>query len=292
MKILTHLLLALLATPGLAWTGSGPASGRWIEGEGKDILAERGLGGEVVGTVDEARGRVDLLYTLSLPGAPGDGVLALAFDAWTGTVHLPDARVDLRYREYGPDGETVFVADRLPRGTLRVETGYDGRWRAVLDVDVADRQDDTLWRRFDAVVLAIDPPRDGADEEASGGGYSGGGHAVASGGCDDGWDDDDDWETDDSTWGDDSGGGCDGDDWESDSDSGSSGCEGDDLDTGDSSAGCDSGGCEGDAIAGSGDRKRRSPVALRLINLVPWLLVFAAIRLMRRRRREGRTTGF
>jgi len=88
-------------------------------------------------------------------------------------------------------------------------------------------------------------------------------------------------------WSDESGG-CGGDEYddgESD-DVDSGGCEGDDVDDSAESTGDSCGGCEGDAIASAPGRPiRRSPIIARLVGWTPWLTIFVALRLMRRRRR-------
>ncbi len=281
--------LALIAPLCLAWTGGGEARGTWTEGEGKTILAERPLGGDAVVQL-APDGEVQVVATIDLPGGVGDAVLGMHLGSriWQlGPVPLDDADVDLRYTEYGEDGEVLFRGDAEPEGTVRIYGDLAGGLVIELEADLFERDDARIWRRLHAARFVVRPT--GRDEGLRDGPGDDGVNVdgVVVGGCDDGWDDDPD-----ESWSSDSSSGCEGDGLDG-GDSG--GCEGDGLDGGDSSgcagdgldsggsSGCDGGGCSGDALA-AGSGRPRSRWALRLLNWAPWVLMCLAIRLLRRRR--------
>ncbi|MCA9546349.1 MAG: hypothetical protein KC613_18215 [Myxococcales bacterium] len=275
VRAMTVAALGLMAA---GWNGSG-AGDLVVEGPG---LRPTSAAVEAVGTVD---GEVQAIVSADLPGGR-TGVLSVAVSPGAfnrGRVLLPSPHVRLGYAEYDARGLTVFLSDRVPReGRLRA---LDARFdvEVELTAEFVDRDDPHLWRRVEGLRFALVPVEGAVEDDEPVVREGGGGVVVINhhdgGGCsgDDDWDDDDGW--DDSGWdssGSSSGGGCEGDDLDSGSSSDSGGgCEGDDVDSG--------GGCEGDAIAAGPDgRPRRSRWVARAVTWLPWLLVFAFIRLARR----------
>ena len=214
-------------------------------------------------------------------------------------ITLPHPSVVLRYTVYNRKGERVFSSRMANRGEMIVETAPGG-YVILLNAEMQDR--DSIESVLSLVNLRVDAVEAGPQPQSSAGTNRPARddyydpapdvyvevHGSTSSGCDA-----DDWEDD--GWADDSSdydsAGCESDDWDdggSDYDSG--GCAGDDFDS--SSSGCagdDVGGgaamdgCEGDVIASTGGRTRRSPTIVRLLNLTPWCLAFAAIGVLRRR---------
>lgn len=279
-------LFLLLCTPLIAaWSGGGSGTGSWDRGGGASrMVALSGVA------------RFDDTLRAVVNGTVEGGAEALVFV--TVPRHLDgqalpagDARVEVAYEEYGPDGALRFAADRAEQGTVTLSSGAR---RATLRLSAVwyDAGAEDPHRRIEDATLVLEPT-DGTGDDVDDG-YHGGGSVHAGGGCDTTVDpepepyyaDDstgcegDDLDGGDDDWGGDSGGGCEGDDLSSGGDSGG-GCEGDDL--GGGSSGADSASCEGDAIASAGPA-RRSPTVVRLINQLPWLMVFVGLRLMRRRR--------
>jgi hypothetical protein len=238
------------------------------------------------------------VFTVDQPGDFG-GVLDWSVPASMADelITLPHPSVILRYTAYSKTGERVFSSRMANRGEVVVETGADG-FVFLLSAELQDRHsiESVLYLvNLRAQATDVRPgPSDHAPYRPSSGYHDDSPdlyvevHGSTSSGCDA-----DDWEDD--GWADDSSdydsAGCEGDDWDdgsSDYDGG--GCAGDDVGT--SSSGCagdDVGGgaamegCEGDAIAASHGRTRRSPTIVRLLNLTPWLMAFAAIGVLRRR---------
>ena len=278
-RLLPRLGLLLVAPLCTAWVGSGAGTGDWVEGEEKEILLERRLRGDAVVRF-EPYAEAQIIVTLPLPGVEGDAVWRLVINdrgRGVGPVQLPDRGVEVTYTEYGADGERLFSADARARGVVELSGPAAGPLTVSVALTLTDAAAPGSWRRLKGLHLSLSPAADdGPDAHPH---DSGGDHYYAAsaggGGCDSGYDDEG-YDDSDEDWGGDSGGGCDGDDLDSGGSSSGGGCEGD-------SAG--GGGCEGDAIASDGGRRRRSPWILRLINWTPWMLCFAAIRLMRRRRR-------
>jgi hypothetical protein len=301
------LMLLVLAPMCVAWTGSGSGEMDWSAGDGVHALSF-----DLMGTKE---GELHTMATLGLPDGR-DAVLSVYVEPNgidVGELDLPSPQMAMRYTEYNADGSLHFEARRDPKGSAFVRSmddGYGGR-AAVSLVDVNDATERRSLRISWALTqIAAEEPS--PVPEYGGPVYRGpvGSPPVAdSGGCSDGWDDDDEgWVADDSddNWESSDSGGCDGDDdWDSDSDddwesSDSGGCDGDDEDwssDSDDSGGCDGDdvssssssdsemGCEGDAIAaGPNGRRRRSPWIMRLVNWMPWLMVFGFVRLARRRR--------
>ncbi|MBU0553517.1 hypothetical protein KKF91_06570 [Myxococcota bacterium] len=276
--------LALLLTPALlGWTVYGEGLALWSAGEGQIIAEGQRVPLDVLGRVtpDEV---LHLEATLPLRADRGDGVLAVYMDDRLrnlGRVALPNPRVEIRYREYDPYGDLLFVAAlESARGYARLD-GY-GERDLILQLDLRG-EDGAAWRRFELVemhVRAVNPELDDALQE---------GHVVANsgGGCDDGYDDNSGYE--DEGYGHSSGGGCEGDDLDDGGGADTSsdgGCEGDDFDSGSEGAdpGCD---CEGDAVAARRGVYQRSPWIVRALNWTPWLLIYLFIQGLKRGRRRA-----
>lgn len=308
------LALALCASaPALVgWDGAGEASGALVSSPGKgEAPVRQPFRADAVGRIDADGLR--LILTITLPGA-ADAVLDLSVPrpiADGGAAALPERGVAVLYQEFGDSGASRFRAHETA-GAITVDRRWSDRIEVWLDAELEDAGAVRTVSDLHVVLGAV-----GTEAEASptGPDSSGGGVAVAAapshGGCDDWGDDDwggdgsqgggapvagdegggcegDDWESDDGGWtGGDDGGGCEGDDvgggddgWGS-SDEG--GCEGDDWDS-DSSDSSDGPDCEGDAIAAPGvGVPPRSPWPARVVRWLPWLWVWLAVRLMRRR---------
>ncbi len=262
--------LLLLAPLCGAWMGSGSGDAEWSAGHGQRVADETRLALDAVARVAPG----DVHAVLSIPLPDGDAVLTLRTTG-EGGFELPHPRVEVQYDEYDGDGEVVFaageVAGHLWVGRRRDEVAVE------LDLELRDDVDPGVWRRLAHSSFEVSPVLPlPSGYDGSGSGADDDPDVVVVGGCDEGWD----------SAADDSGGGCEGDEWDAGDDSGG-GCEGDDLDTG--GGGCD--GCEGDAIAADGcPTRRRSPLLARALLWMPWLLVFAFVRLWRSLpvRRQGR----
>ncbi len=276
--------LVLLSPLLLAWTGSGEGVVQWTAGGAEGAQESQRLPVDVVARVTPDQ-QTQMILSFALPQDVGDGILSLRLDdrlRYAGPVELPDSRVQLRYQEYGLDGEVRFRAQERLQGRILFD-GTDGRW-AEMKVLLGDAQSPT-WRsleRLEINLRPVDPAEEDepVPDEAL--------QAPGDGGCDPGWIEDDGYEDN---------------DYEDDYEEGGSGCEGDDLDDGSSDSTSDSGGCEGssdsstdssgcggDDIDTGGDsgcrasrRARRNPWLLRALNWVPWLLCFLSLRLLRRR---------
>ncbi len=270
----------LLLTPALlAWSGGGSGTGVWEGGAGRAISADMsGLaetGPETRILVNATVGDAEALIDITIPRLHlGTRVSAL------------DARITVDYREFGPDGGVLFAAEEARAGWLEVSAGPT---HVTLRMDITWHDGQGAHRRWSGVFLRMGSPSEATRDRGGSAGTAGAGCDVAvdpepepyyddGGGCEG-----DDWESDDS-WDDGSGGGCEGDDLGGGS--GSGGCEGDDLGGGDDFGG-DTGGasCEGDAIASPG-RVRRSPTAVRIFNQFPWLLTIGVLGLRPGRRRR------
>ncbi len=278
------LVLVLLSPLFGGWVATGDGDGRWSAGEGKRVVsAPQSVSFDAVARVAQGR-PTHAVLTIRLPDA--DAVLTLVVDG-RGRFQADDHRVKVQYDEYGPGGERVFRAGRVEG---RVWIDLDSGLRGALSVRLYDRTNPARWRVLDQLDFDLEAAEPEADEPSHGGAVEVHFHDDHhhDTGCDSGWDDDyDDYEADDG-YGGGSGGGCEGDDYDS-GDSGG-GCEGDDLDSGDSGGGCEGdtgggGGCEGDAIAATagGCRTRRSPWILRALNWMPYFAFAGVIGVMRRR---------
>ena len=293
------LALLLLLTPFcVGWNGSGPAV--------TDIASDRHA------SPDQFRSeavcaahtdRVEIIIVVPLLGE-GDGVLSLRFDRNTlnRDVDLPSVLVRARYREYGGDGSTRFAGAAITTGYARLS----GDPRGALDLAFDARFTDGAAVRHvvsDARLVALDWSPSGArlggvddDDTVPEGYYEGGCSGTyyesdyEDDAYDEGYEDDGGCGGDDlgDEPADDSGGGCagDDDDYSSDSDaSGDTGCGGDDDYDDDDD---DDSGCGGDdleeAIVGLLRGDGGGPWIARLIRWMPWMCIFLALRLMRRRR--------
>lgn len=291
--------LLLLAPLLAAWTTGGSGQATWSDGTRARITSV-----SVVAHGDPAEFRAVLSFR---DGEVGDALIHLRVPQRSVglTLDLAVDHVGALYVAYGPDGDKLFEEQRpldgevsiLPRGDRWVMR-LSGRW-----------SDGETIRALHGLTVWLDAPGEAHGEDYTDDTYdtydrpstsTGGGvtiHGGSNSGCDN-----DDWESEDDGWSDDSGGGCEGDDWGDDDDwddDSSGGCEGDGLGDSDSDWGDDSGGgcegddvgdsggtsCEGDAVA-AGNRPRRSPTIVRLINQLPWMLVLVGIRLVRRRERR------
>lgn len=303
LPLLLPLLLLLPCLVG--WNGSGPAV---IDIQGSAHATPDTFRSEAVcsGHPD----RLEVIIVIELPG-DGDAVLSLRIPRalHNRDLQLPYPDVRARYHEYGGDGEVRFAGERLVSGFLRAA----GNPRGALDLDfeltfgAGDAQRMIVG---DSRLVAVDwDPVSGTnrggqiDDPAPEGYYEGGCYGTYYE-SDSNYDSygEDDYGDSGSGCGDDdldddgpsgSSGGCDSsadddgyDDYGDDSDAG--GCAGDDTDSSDDSWDeDDSGGCEGDnvdaLVAGCARGGPGGPWIGRLVRWLPWLCVFLAIRLMRRR---------
>jgi len=236
--------------------------------------------------------RVHAVLNLHQPGGYG-GVLDLEFpeEYIDAVVDLPHHPVSIRYTVYDSDGDEVFFGRVPRRGQLVVESTPEGLI-LLLDAEILSSRtvgDSVSLLDLTARVAEVSapPPPPPAPVVRRSTYYEDDYyvepdvyvevHHGHSSGCDaDDWEDDG-WADDSSDY--DSGGGCEGDDLDTGSTSGG-GCEGDDIGGG---SGASMDGCEGDALANNGQRARKSPTVVRLLNFAPWFFAFLAIRLLRRR---------
>jgi hypothetical protein len=306
-----RLALALCASaPALVgWGGAGEASGALVSSPGKgEAPVHQPFRADAVGRFDADGLR--LILTITLPGA-ADAVLDLSVPrpiADGGAAALPQRGVAVLYQEFGASGASRFRAHETA-GAITVDRRWSDRIEVWLDAELEDAGAARTVSDLHVVLGAVGTE---AGAAPTGTGSSGGGVAVAAapshGGCDD-WGDDsphagggaasddgggcegDDWDSDDGGWaGSADGAGCEGDavdggddGWGSSDDGG---CEGDDWDSdsSDSSDSSDGPDCEGDAIAAPGDgAPPRSPWPARVVRWLPWLWVWLAVRLLRRR---------
>lgn len=280
-----------------AWQGAGNGLIGWAAGVAKRAGEETTVPLDVVVRVDPDQG-VHLVATLELPGPGGDGVLGLRLDraaAAERSLELPDPRVEVTYTEYTSDGRIAFEAARVTAGRLRAKGMRFEEIDLRLELDLeAPGPTGRRWRRLADTDVIVRPVVVEVDDTSPAAGAGGEPPVEAVGGCegnsydDDPYDDaEHDWESGSPS----SSGGCEGDDLGSSdgadtwSDDGG-GCEGDDVGgSSDAGEGCD-GACAGDAMAaGPGARRPRRVWAARVVGWLPWLMVFAALRLARRRAR-------
>lgn len=301
------LPLILLLPCLVGWNGSGPAVldiQRAQHGATETFRSEAVCSGHP--------DRLEVVIVVEMPG-DGDGVLSLRIprEFHNRDLELPYPDVRVRYHEYAGDGGVRFAGTRLLRGDLRVDGNPRGSLQLDFELVFTNGETERLIIG-DSRLVAIDwEPVSGTnrgrevDDPAPEGYYEGGcyGTYYESDYDDDSYYADEDYGDSGSGCGDDdldddgpsgSSGGCDSsadddgyDDYGDDSDSG--GCEGDDVDSDDSwDDSDDSGGCEGDNVdafvAGCARGGPGGPWIGRLIRWIPWMCVFLAIRLMRRRR--------
>lgn len=296
------LTLLLLLTPFcVGWNGSGPAVtdvARAQHAPPDQFRSEAVCAGH--------EDRVEIIVVVPLPG-DGDGVLSLRFDRSivNRDVDLPSLLVRARYREYGGDGSTRFRGAAISTGFARLSGDPRGALTLAFDALFVDG-DAVRHVVSDAQMVALDwtavgdsTRRSDVDDVGPDGYYESGcsGSYYESDYEDDGYNEDYDdgggcgGDDLDDEPADDSGGGCagDDDDYSSDSDaSGDTGCGGDDYDSDDYDDDDSSSGCEGDdledAIVAFVRGGGNGPWLGRVVRWLPWMCVFLAIRLMRRRR--------
>ena len=298
------LVLLLLLTPlCVGWNGSGPAV--TDISIGRHVVSEQFRTEAVCAGHDD---RIEIIVVVPLT-ADGDGVLSLRFDRdfINRDIDMPSLRVRARYREYAGDGSTLFAGATVSTGFARLAGDPRGALTMSFDAIFTDGVK-TRHVVSDARLIALDWEPDAA----SNGGTSDEPDGYYEGGCsgnyyesdyeDDGYNEsyDDDGgcggdDLDDDEPSDDSGSGCagDDDDYSTDSDaSGDTGCGGDDYDSDDDyDDDDDSSGCAGDdlddAIVAFVRSGGNGPWLGRMVRWLPWMCVFFAIRLMRRRRPRG-----
>jgi hypothetical protein len=261
--------------------------------------------------------RVEIVVAVPLAerGA-GDGVLSLRFGTRGGfrDLDLPHVELVAHYHEYNANGSVRFEGTRVIEGFARL----DGDPRGALELSFSGTFIDGPDKRIietDSRLVALDWEPSGTTNRGSEVGepvpegyYEGGCSGTYYDYDEDEYADDDEYGYSQSY---DDGGGCGGDDLDDDGPSASSGgCDGDDdFDSDDSYDSDDGGGCEGDdsdsydssdsdsgcegdnvdavvaSCARSGGGGGGSPWVRRGVRWLPWMCVFLAIRLMRRRRR-------
>lgn len=309
-------LLLLILTPFcVGWNGSGVAHTDVAELAG---VTPKSYRSEAVCASHVDRVEIVVAIPLAERGA-GDGVLSLRFGSSGGfrDLELPHVALVAHYHEYNANGSVRFAGTRVvdgfarldgdPRGALELTfsgTFIDGPDKRIVETDsrlialdwepsgttnrgneVGDPLPEGYYEGgcsgtyydYDDVEYADEDDEYGYSQSYDDGGGCGGddldddGPSASSGGCDG----DDDFDSDDS-YDDDSSSGCEGDDIDSDdsydSDDSDSGCEGDNVDAMIASCARSGGG-------GSG-----GPWMRRAVRWLPWMCVFLAIRLMRRRR--------
>lgn len=302
-------LLLLMLTPFcVGWNGSGVAHTDVALGPSVEPSSYRS---EAVCAAHQDR--VEIIVAIPLRGrGAGDGVLSLRFARRSGfRFELPHYDLVAHYHEYSANGAVRFAATEVIDGFARLS----GDPRGALELGFSGTFVDGATKRVvetDSRLIALDWEPQGTrnrgeevDDAVPEGYYEGGCSGTYYDYDDDDYADDaygDNQSYDDGggCGGDDldddgpaSSGGCDGDDdFDSDDDydsDDSSGCEGDDIDSDDSYDSDDSdSGCEGDNVdamvvscarGGGGG----GPWVRRAVRWLPWLCVFLAIRLMRRR---------
>jgi len=285
--VFRRLALVLALVPFcVAWDGSAIGTVTVKDTQAMAVGSAQVDGGVSVGAT------VHAIFNLHQPGGYG-GVLDIEFpeEYIDAVIDLPHHAVGIRYTVYDDDGDEVFFGRVPRRGELAVESTPAGLL-VLLDAEVLSSRTVgesvsliNLTARVEEVSAPPPPPPSAPvvrrttyyedDYYAEPDVYVEV-HSAPSSGCDA-----DDWEDD--GWADESSdydsGGCEGDDLDTGSTSGG-GCEGDDL-SGGGDAAMD--GCDGDALADDGQRTRKSPTVLRLLNLAPWFFAFLAIRVLRRR---------
>jgi hypothetical protein len=281
----------------VAWQASGDGVVEWARGEAKAAGPGAFVQAGVVARVEPGAG-VSIVATLDLPGA--DGLLTVRAEPPPpagATVELPDPRVKVGYTEYAADGTVRFSLERVTAGRLRMPPHAASPFDLRLELDA--ESGDGAWRRLRdgelVLVPSVPPARD--DDDVRGPRPVDVDPVYDTGGCGGAYHDtdyDDDYGDSAGSAG---GGGCEGDDLESDGGGDASGCEGDDLgggggsgsgcagdDVASSGGGCDGGGADSCAVAPAGPRVGRA-WQRRTVAWLPWTACFAGLRLMRGRKR-------
>ena len=295
------LMLALVPLC-VGWQGGGSGAVRWSRGSDEladaDVKTTLSLAGHSV----EA-GCIYLVGSVPIPdeASGGDGVVSLTFPpsyVADRRLKLPDSSIQIRYVEYDQDGRATLTAPAVVGGHLSLVGSLWKTARLNLALELGRTPHD---RRLIHGQVRLDPSQ-ARDRDTELARSADNNATPVSTGCGGTWTDDWDDEEDDGGCGgddldDDSGsddwnddGGCGGDevatDWDDPSEP--SGCEGDSAEP--SEAGCEES-CSGDAMASSGVHRRRSrPFAARLVGWLPWMGMFAFVRISRRlggRRRRG-----